>query len=151
MKLPVEIQITNKRLSYREIGMPCDVPEPRESTDLYSGYMRVSGRNISIDYQENGGNGEKLDTSVIFKDGIALISRRGETRTNLVFSPGKSCDCMCDNGTGHMSLRVSTKKLSSDIGRLGGKLKIDYTVEIMGSVAEKNSMCVSVCPSGSAS
>jgi len=29
---------------------------------------------------------------------------------------------------------------------LGGKLSIDYTVDIMGSMAEKNTMCLSVCP-----
>lgn len=151
MKLPVEIQITNKKLSYRDMSVPGDIPEPRESTGSYRGYMQVSGKRVSIDYSEDGGDGEKLDTSVIFKDGVALISRRGELNTNLVFSPGRSCDCMCDNGCRQMSLRVNTKRLSSDIGRLGGKLKIDYTVEIMGNLAEKNSICVSVCPSGSAS
>ncbi len=151
MKLPVEIMVTNKRLDYRDMNITGDIPEPRESTDSYTGYMVVKGKRISIDYSEDYDDGERLDTSVMINDGVALISRRGDINTNLVFRAGQSCDCICDNGYRQMSLRVNTKKMSSDIGPLGGKLKIDYTIEIMGNLAEKNSICVSVCPSDSAS
>lgn len=151
MKLPVEIMVTNKRLDFRDLSGPGDCPEPIESTDSFTGYMVVTGKRVSIDYREDFDDGEMADTSVMLKDGVALISRRGEINTNLVFEAGKSLECICDNGYRPVSLRVNTKRLTSDIGPLGGKLKIDYTIEIMGNLAEKNSICVSVCPADSAS
>lgn len=151
MKIPVEIMVTRKKMDYRDIHSVSDVPEPKESMDSYNGYMVIKGKNIAIDYSEELEDGVKLDTSVMYEKGVALISRRGDINTNLVFNPGKSCDCVCHNGYRHMNLRVNTKKLSSDIGLLGGKLKIDYTVEILGNLAEKNSICVSVCPADSVS
>ncbi len=151
MKFPVEILVTNKRLDYKDLSYRGDIPEPRESTDSFTGYMEIKGKDIAINYTEDYEDGELLQTSVMLNNGIALISRRGDIHTNLVFSQGKSCECICDNGYRQMSLRVNTQKMSSDIGKLGGKLKIDYTVEIMGNLAEKNSMCVSVCPTDSVS
>lgn len=151
MKLPVEIMVTNKRLDYRDLNTSGDIPEPRESTDSFTGYMVVNGKRVSIDYTEDFDDGEHLDTSVMLKDGVALISKRGDINTNLVFKAGQSCDCICYNGYRQMSLRVNTHKMSSDIGPLGGKLTIDYTVEIMGNLAEKNSICVSVCPTDAVS
>lgn len=151
MKLPVEIKVTNKRLDFKDLSRCEDFPEPVESTDSYTGYMEVTRKKVSIAYSESFDDGEREDTNVLLKDGVALISRRGAVRTNLVFEQGRTLDCICDNGYAPVSLRVNTKSMSSDIGPLGGKLKIDYTIEIMGSLAEKNSICVSVCPEGSAS
>ena len=48
-----------------------------------------------------------------------------------------------------MQLRVSTKSLDCDITELGGKLNIDYTVEIVGNVAEQSKLTLSVAPDSS--
>lgn len=151
MKLPVEIMVTNKKLNYRDMCVAGDIPEPRESTESYTGYMVVRGKKVHIDYDEVFDDGAIAKTSVMLENGTALISHRGEINTNLVFRQGESCDCVCHNGYRHLNLRVNTKRLKSDLCPLGGKLKIDYTIEIMGNLAEKNSICVSVCPSDSAS
>lgn len=151
MKLPVEITVTNRKLNYRDMVAAGDIPEPRESAQKYRGYMVIKGKRLSIDYDELFEDGESASTSVMVEKGMALISRRGDINTNLVFRKGESCDCVCHNGYRNMNLRVNTKSLDSNLGPLGGKLNIDYTIEIMGNVAEKNSICVSVFPSDSAS
>ncbi len=151
MKMPVEIMVTNKKLNYRDMCVAGDIPEAHESTESYNGFMVINGEKLSLDYDEVFDDGITASTSVMLQNGVALISHRGEINTNLVFLPGDSCDCVCNNGYRTMNLRVNTESLKSNIGPLGGKLKIDYTIEIMGNVAEKNSICVSVCPSDSAS
>ena len=144
MKLPVEIMVTNKKLNYRDLYTAGDVPEAHESTESYNGFMSIKGEKLSLDYDEVYEGGLTASTSVVVQDGVVLISHRGEINTNLVFLPGDSCDCVCHNGYRNMNLRVNTKSLNSNIGPLGGKLNIDYTIEIMGNLAEKNSMCVYV-------
>lgn len=151
MKMPVEIMVTNKKLNYRDMCVAGDVPEAHESCESYSGFMIINGEKLSLNYDEIFDDGVTASTSVMLQNGVVLISHRGDINTNLVFLPGDSCDCVCHNGYRNMNLRVNTKSLNSDIGPLGGKLKIDYTIEIMGNLAEKNSMCVSVCPADSAS
>lgn len=152
MKLPVEILITNKKLSYRDMITAGDIPEPHESVECFQGLMDVKHKRLTIDYKEYFDDGETADTSVILEDDLALISRRSdELITNLVFRQGAVYDCVCYNGYRNMSLRVNTKSMKSDIGPLGGKLKIDYSIEILGNLAETNSICVSVCPADSVS
>ncbi len=151
MKTPVEIMVTNKKFNYRDMYVAGDIPEPHESSESYNGFMEIKKGTVTLDYEEALDGGITASTSVMLQNGVALISHRAEICTNLVFHPEKSCDCVCNNGYRNLNLRVNTTKLKSDIGPLGGKLNIDYTIEIMGNLAEKNSICVSVCPADSAS
>jgi len=151
MKIPVEIMVSNKRLDYREMAGVSDVPEPKESVDSYVGYLKFNNHGFVLDYLEANDGFGRIETSVIYKNGSVLLSRRGDIDTNLVFIEGKSCDCACYTERSQFSLRVTTKELSSNISTLGGKLTIDYTVDIMGNVAEKNTLCVSLCPVDSVS
>lgn len=146
MKVPVEILVTNKRLDYRDIVSLSDAVDPKETISGFSGYMETNANGFSLEYSEDIDGFNELETSIIYRNGVALISRRGDINTNLVFVPHTSCDCVYYSGYRQLSLRVTTKNLTTDIGALGGKLSIDYTVDIMGSMAEKNTMCLSVCP-----
>lgn len=146
MKIPVEIMVTNKRLDYRDISTLSDAVDPKETVDNFNGFMEINGQSFVIEYTEEYDGFNDMETSVMYENGVALISRRGEINTNLVFVPDSPCECVYYSGYRQLSLRVTTKKLSTDIGALGGKLKIDYTVDIMGNMAEKNTICVSVCP-----
>ncbi len=146
MKIPVEIMVSNKRLDYRELSGVSDIPAPKESVDSYIGYLRLTSRGFVLEYVEENDGFDTLETSVIYKNGTVLLSRRGEIDTNLVFIQGVSCDCVYYSGYRQFSLRVNTSKLGTDITALGGKLSIDYTVDIMGNTAEKNTLCLSVCP-----
>ena len=146
MKIPVEILVTNKRLDFRDISGISDAVDPKETLDSFSGFMEINDKGFVIEYTEDPDGESELETSVIYENGVALISRRGEINTNLVFIPHNSCECIYYSGYRQLSLRVFTRKLDTDISALGGKFSVDYTVDIMGNMAEKNSMCVSVCP-----
>lgn len=151
MKIPVEIMVSNKRLDYRELVGISDIPEPKESVDSYVGHLSLNNQGFSLSYLEANDGFGRIETNVIYKNGYVLLIRRGDIDTNLVFIEGKSCDCACYAERRQFNLRVSTKELKSDISVLGGKLTIDYTVDIMGNVAEKNTLCVSLCPVDSVS
>lgn len=151
MKIPVEIMVSTSRLDYRDPTVIGDRGEPKESMDSYNGILDIKGKSYTLSYVEELDNGIVLDTSVMYKDGIALISRRSDINTNLVYNVEKPCDCVYNSGNKQFNLRVRTTRIKSDICNMGGKLFIDYTVDIMGNVAEKVGICISVCPTESAS
>ena len=59
---------------------------------------------------------------------------------------GKAHTCICDTGFFPLQMRIYTKKLSNSLSLDGGRLDIDYTVEIVGNLAEQNRLSVSVAP-----
>ena len=62
MRFPVEIMITNKKLSYRDMITPGDIPEPHESVESFEGYMNVKGKRLTIDYKEYFGAAIELNS-----------------------------------------------------------------------------------------
>ena len=64
----------------------------------------------------------------------------------MVFDTEKSYSCIYHNGNMPMQLKVSTKSLRNGLTEQGGKIDIDYTVEIVGNLAEHTKMSFSVLP-----
>lgn len=151
MKFPVEVTLTNKRLDYRDLRSTDDVPEPRTDTCRYGGYMEVKGKKIEIHYTDFFDERGLFQKSVFVNGDVVVMSHLGDAVGSFVFRTGQSCDCIFDDGLFTVPLRISTGSLESDLCKLGGKLKVDYTVELMGRIAEKNIMCLSVFPINGAS
>ena len=115
-----------------------------------SGFMKKSGGMLQLQYVEaesSGFGGTK--TTVSLCGDMVAVNRSGQLNTHMIFEAGKSHDCVYDTGYFPMQLRVSTKSLDCDITELGGKLNIDYTVEIVGNVAEQSKLTLSVAPDSS--
>ena len=127
MKIPVNINITTERL-----------------TD--GGSYGADG--AETERIESSGFGGTKTTVSLCGDMVA-VNRSGQLNTHMIFEAGKSHDCVYDTGYFPMQLRVSTKSLDCDITELGGKLNIDYTVEIVGNVAEQSKLTLSVAPDSS--
>lgn len=151
MKFPVEVTLTNKRLDYRDLRSTDDVPEPHTDTYRYSGYMEIKGKKIAIHYMDIFDEIGLFQKSVFVNDDVVVATHLGNAAGSFVFRTGQSCDCVFDDGFFTLPLRISTKSMESDLCKLGGKLKVDYTVEFMGHIAEKNVMCLSVFPIDGAS
>ncbi len=78
---------------------------------------------------------EKNDTVTLSKD---------NSSTSLVLEKGRRHLCMYDTGFGHISMGVFTSELKNELTDKGGKLKINYTLDIDSNLSSKNELFVEV-------
>lgn len=142
MKIPVDIRISNERTNAASLLRGDEHGETEEF--FVSGTMKSTKRGLCIEYTEK----ESATTTIInvFKDETVALNRIGPMRTHLVFNDGKTYDCIIGAGDKQFQLRVRTKNLQNTLTMDGGKLFVDYTVEIVGSLAEKNKLTLAVSP-----
>lgn len=147
MKIPIDIHVRSEREG-TEIVRRNPGDNPIETDDfVVSGTMKTTKNGIRIEYSEE--KGAVITLIDIFKDGMVSINRSGGIRSHMVFSSGKAFLCICNTGFYPMQIRVRTTKLENTISFDGGKLDIEYSVEIVGNLAEKNKLSFSVTPDAS--
>lgn len=146
MKIPIDIRVKSERV-YSDLSHRHHENE-RPETDEFtaSGTMKTTKKGYRIEFDEEGG----VITTVIdvTKSGLVSVSRLGPLNSHMVFADGKSHTCICDTGLSPypLQMRVRTKSLENSLSLDGGRLAIDYTVEIVGNLAERNKLSFSVSP-----
>lgn len=147
MKTPVDISVKFERTDFSSLRSAADTPAPTVVETSYKGLMTVSKKQLRFEYDEGKDfNGDKLKTVVASFGDVVSISRLGAYCSSFVFEEGKSCDCICDTGFMPMNLRVYTKRMVNGLSPDGGRLELDYTVEIIGNLAETSSFTLSFAP-----
>ncbi len=142
MKIPASITIkTDKYIDDPVEGS--NRSEVREST--VSGFIQTKKNGITIEYTEEEPEGSDITTSVSLIGSDLVMLRRGDD-SGMFFEQGKTHNCVFNNGVYPMELRVRTKELTNTIGVTGGKLTLDYTIDIIGNRAEKSRLVLSVKP-----
>lgn len=152
MKIPINIQIETERIYSDLASRPGQELEPEKSSVFINGYMKKTRDGIQVEYKENedSGLGDTVTTISSFNDNRTVsVNRVGQISSHMVFEKGKSHTCIYDTGYFPMQLRICTKELSNNLTLQGGKIDIDYSVEIVGNLAEKNRMSLSVAPDSS--
>lgn len=144
MKIPIDIHVRSERIC-TDLARRGRENERPEIDDFYvSGIMKKQKDGLRIEYNEDGG---EITTLIhFFPDETVSINRMGPINSHMTFSDGKAFTCICNTGFFPLQMRVRTKKLTNDISLQGGKLDIEFSVEIVGNLAEKNRLTVSVSP-----
>ena len=70
--------------------------------------------------------------------------RFGETQTHMIFEEGQKHISYYDMGFGAFTVGVSTRSIDNSLGIHGGKLKIDYAMEINNAVASENAFYMDI-------
>lgn len=143
MKIPIDINIKSERL-FSDLTKQESEPE----TDIYkvSGFMKKMKNGLKLEFSE-GKKDENVTTTICaYNDKTVSLSRVGNQNSQMVFADGKALNCICDTGYFPLQMRIVTKKLENSLSVDGGKLDIDYTVEIVGNLAEQNRLTFSVSP-----
>ena len=142
MKIPVDIRISNERINAASILRG----EERGETEEFcvSGTMKNTRRGLCIEYTEQ--DNSVMTIINVFKDETVALNRLGAMRTHLVFTDGKAYDCIIGAGEKQFQMRVRTKNLENTLTMDGGKLFVDYTVEIVGSLAGRSKLTLAVSP-----
>ena len=103
----------------------------------------MTGRNgkFAISYEETELTGNKgvISTFLILNPRRVVLTREGPIKSRMVFMEGTKDESLYDLGFGALLLGVSTRKVEVDLNENGGRLFIDYTVEIEQSQTTTNS------------
>ncbi len=145
MKIPVDIRVSSERINAASILRG---EERGEVDEFYvSGTMKNTRKGLRIEFTEQ----ENSMTTIInvFKDETVALNRIGPMRSHLIFTDGKAYDCIIGSGEKQFQMRVRTKSLENSLTMDGGKLYVDYTVEIVGSLAERSKLTLAVSPDAS--
>ncbi|MBO7162318.1 MAG: DUF1934 domain-containing protein [Clostridia bacterium] len=142
MKIPVTVNIKTERKTHDPLHL--DNPRTEIRTATVNGYLSRTKKGFTCVFSE-----EETDTvTTVSSLGKNLISvnKIGDFNSLMVFDPEKSYSCVYHNGNMPMQIKVNTKSLRNGLTEQGGKIDIDYTVEIVGNLAEHTKMSFSVLP-----
>lgn len=142
MKIPVTVSIKTERSSHD----PMHVEKPRTEvrTATANGYLSRTREGLKCVFSEE--DNETVTTVSSLGKNLVSVNKIGEYNSLMVFDSEKSYSCVYHNGHLPMQLKVSTRSLRNGLTEQGGKIDIDYTVEIVGNLAEHTKMSFSVLP-----
>jgi len=103
----------------------------------------MTGRNgkFAISYVETEltGTAGVVSTFLILNPHRVVLTRDGPIKSRMVFVEGVKDESIYDLGFGSLLLGVYTRKIEVDLSETGGRLFIDYSVEIEQSQTSRNS------------
>ncbi len=141
MKIPVDIYIQSER-SFGDVAPNGDAHVEREEVHV-KGIMKNTKKGYEIEYTED--DGAIITIVSTFGDSVS-INRGGAYCSHIVLSCERAHLCICDTDFMQMQMRVSAKHLLNTLTLQGGKLDIDFIIEIAGNLAERNRLIMSVSP-----
>ncbi|MBO4452334.1 MAG: DUF1934 domain-containing protein [Clostridia bacterium] len=145
MKIPIDIKIKSERICSDLIHRGGQDLAPETDELFINGFMKKTKDGYRIEFSESDGDTTVIDT---FADSTVSLNRGGpgSLHSHMVFADGKAHTCICNTDFMPIQMRVRTKSLVNSLTMQGGKLDIDYTVEIIGNLAERNRLSFSISP-----
>ncbi len=115
--------------------------EKPESIELMTrGTMTGRNGKFAISYEETeltGQNGVQ-NTFLVFNPKRIVLTREGTLRSRMVFEEGTKNESLYDMGFGSLLITICAKRVEVDLSEAGGKLLIDYTVEVEQAMSSRN-------------
>lgn len=113
------------------------------------GHLEQIGNSIQLSYEETELTGMEGTTTMfhVEPERVTLL-RTGTISSEMVFERGKSHMSVYDTPFGSMEIGVTAHKLSSTLTGNGGKLEIDYDIEVNHMLAGKSLFRIDVRESG---
>ena len=103
----------------------------------------MTGRNgkFAISYEETEltGTAGVTSTFLIFNPQRVVLTRSGAIKSRMAFVKGVKDESLYDLGFGSLLLGVYTRDISIDLSEEGGRLFIDYVVELEQAISSRNS------------
>ena len=103
----------------------------------------MTGRNgkFAISYTETEltGTAGVITTFFIFNPKRVVLTREGPIKCRMVFVEGIKEESLYDLGFGALLIGIQAKTVSVDLSENGGRLFIDYTVEVEQTMTSHNS------------
>ena len=110
----------------------------------------MTGRNgkFAISYTETELTGTPgvVSTFLVLNPHRVVLTRDGAIKSRMVFVEGVKDESIYDLGFGSLLLGVQTRKIEVELSETGGRLFIDYSVEVEQSQTSRNSYEILVEP-----
>ena len=144
MKIPIDINIRTERIQELANHNSKNEKTPDFDDFTVSGTLKKTKGGFQIEFKEE--NDTVTTTIDTYEDEMVVLNRVGPINSHMVFADGKAHTCIYNTGHFPLQMRIRTKKLVNSLTIDGGKLDVDYSVEIAGNLAERNRITFSVSP-----
>ena len=126
-----------------------DQPDSETLDFMTDGVMRVDENGCSFSYMESEVTGMPgtLTTFRLSDDGV-VIDREGFVTSSMEFREGTKDAFLYNTPYGTARLGIDTRKVRNSLGASGGKLEIDYVVNMEHMVAMRNRFIIDVKEQG---
>lgn len=110
-----------------------------------SGRYYEKGGNYYVSYKETEltGLGDTTTTVKIEKNKVTVM-RFGDLESHMIFEEGQKHISYYDMGFGALTVGVSTKSIDKDFSDAGGRMKIDYAMEINNAIAGESALMMDI-------
>ena len=115
---------------------------PDEDTDIVltteAGFEKQDGV-FFIDYEETEITGmEGTKTLIEIGDNYVSLRRTGTVNTNMLFMKDRKTSSCYNTPYGELLIGIFTNKLEIDVDENGGKVSVDYYIDINNATTSKN-------------
>lgn len=131
-------------------GMQSFDAVPEDAIELVTeGRLKSREGGYQLSYAESELTGLEGTTTTldIERDKITLM-RTGEVNSQMVFEEGRRHLSLYETPYGALSVGISTRRVDCNLGETGGRIEIDYAIEIDHAVAGENLFRISVREQG---
>ena len=115
--------------------------EKPESIELMTrGTMTGRNGKFAISYEETELTGTKgvVNNFLVFNPHRVVLTREGPIRSRMVFEEDVKNEALYDLGFGSLLISICAKRILVELDETGGRLLIDYTVEVEQSISSRN-------------
>ena len=112
-----------------DAGLAADEPEISITTS--EGFLKLGEDSSVISYVE-ATEGGRVATDITVEDGAIRLTRRGAVVFDAVFREGESFKTVYSIPPYSFDAEIRTKRIRCDIGKLGGELRLLYSMNIGG-------------------
>lgn len=100
------------------------------------GYLRRTGEGWALTYQEDADSGlGDTRTTLRLEGERAVLLRTGEVSSRLAFRAGAEDTSLYETPYGALPMTVRTRRLVTELDERGGRVEIDYQMELGGAPA----------------
>lgn len=113
--------------------------------DTVGTYIKKNGARF-ITYKEYDDDNPSISHTSVLKieDNKSVTMMKSGSQTRLILEKGKRHTCLYDTGYGHFHMGVFTSQLKNELTDIGGKLKVNYTLDIDANLSSRNELCIEV-------
>lgn len=135
----------NKKVYVSVVG-ECLVDGELDSTELVTeGEFAQRNGKYLLRYKEQLASDEgECSTIIKIDDKTVVMSRTGMANTQMIFEKGKRHTSHYETPLGSFTINVSCEKMEIGINENGGRVDIDYTLEINNAATIKNRLNLNI-------
>ena len=109
------------------------------------GDLDRGGGVYTLSYQESKLTGlAGTKTTLCVEPARVTMLRTGQVNTQMIFQEGQRHLSVYNTPFGALSIGVHTRRLTNELGEDGGRIEIDYSIEIDHAVTGHNTFCIDV-------